>query len=352
MRYLMALASIAASPSLAASPPLCALQGPSVIPRAENVAKFVPTASASPAIPRALVPDALSGIPFVQHIAAAGAVVTDLGVAHGMPGFAARNGDQFMIFQVAPDGQAAVSGAMTDITPTQLSAIAGANVSDLGIQHGLKGIFVRSGAQFQVFYATPDNERVIPGVLWDAAGKDLTRQAVSNIPGAIPTVVVDDADPAKPGGTAVAALPLIQNAIAGTVGAATAPHLWMLIDPQCIYSVRAYQMLQPYVSSGRLQLSVIPLSVLDYEDKGQSTRSALALLSNPSEQIVSSGQAGKTEGPSAPAAADRLRINMAISNAIQLHGTPTFVWRKSDGTEGRMDGLPTNVEALVASIGS
>jgi thiol:disulfide interchange protein DsbG len=163
--------------------------------------------------------------------------------------------------------------------------------------------------------------------------------------------VVGDADPAKPGGAAVAALPLVQKAIAGTVGVATAPHLWMLIDPQCIYSVRAFQMLQPYVSSGRLQLSVIPLSVLDYEDKGQSTRSALALLSNPSEQIVSSWQAGKTEGPSAPAAADHLRVNMAISNAIPLQGTPTFVWRKSDGTEGRMDGLPTNVEALVASIG-
>jgi hypothetical protein len=102
--------------------------------------------------------------------------VTDLGQSHGVRAIAARSGDQFMLFQVAPDGGAAVSGATVELTPAQLETIASGNVTDLGVQHGLRGFFVRSGPQFQVFYATPDNERLIPGVLWDAAGKDLTRQ--------------------------------------------------------------------------------------------------------------------------------------------------------------------------------
>jgi len=242
---------------------------------------------------------------------------------------------------------------MTDITPSQLTALAGDRVIDLGEQHGLRGIFVRSGAQFQVFYATPDGERLIPGVLWDADGKNLTRQQVANVPGAIPTVVVGDADPARAGAAAgTAALPLVQKANFGTIGQPTAPHLWMLIDPQCIYSVRALQQLQPYVANGRLQVSVIPISVMDPEDRGQSTKSALALLSKPGDQLVSAWQAGSVAGPPSPEASDRLRTNRAIAEAIHLQGTPTFIWKKPDGTEGRLDGMPTSVEALVASVGS
>ena len=71
-----------------------------------------------------------------------------------------------MIFQMAPDGSAAVSGAPVDIAPNELDQIAGpGNVTPLAVSYGFKGFFVRSGANFQVFYATPDNERLIPGVL-------------------------------------------------------------------------------------------------------------------------------------------------------------------------------------------
>ena len=221
--------------------------------------------------------------------------------------------------------------------------------------HGLDGLYVRSGPQFQVFYVTPDGQRVIPGVMWDAAGKDLTRDQVANVPGAIPTVVVGDVPAgsvsATPIAQAVAALPLLQRANFGTIGPASAPHLWMLIDPQCIYSVRAYQVLHSLVEAGRLQLSLIPVSVLDYEDRGQSTRSALALLSKPADQMAAAWQAGSVNDPPVPAAAARLQANMAIAQAIGLQGTPTLVWRKTDGTEGRIDGMPASVEALLASIG-
>jgi len=111
-------------------------------------------------------------------------------------------------------------------------------------------------------------------------------------------------------------------------------------------------MLQPYIAIGRLQVSVIPLSVLDHEDQGQSTRSALALLSKPADQLVSAWQAGNINDPSGPEAAERLRVNMAIAQAIGLKGTPTFIWRKPDGTEGRIDGIPMSMDGLVSSVGS
>ncbi len=361
MRPLLILSLIGITPALAAPAPQCALPSPTPVadvspqepakPFGQPAGAAVVKASHEPATP---LPDALTSIPFIRHVASAGATISDFGMSHGMRSIAARNGDQFMVFQITPDGQAAVSGALTELTAAQLTTAANGNVTPLAAKHGLDGLFVRSGSQFQVFYITPDQQRVIPGVLWDAVGKDLTRDQVANVPGAIPTVVVGDLGPAgKPGASGVSgpALPLVQKASFGTIGSASAPHLWMLIDPQCIYSVRAYQMLHPFIESGKLQVSIVPLSVLDYEDNGQSTKSALALLSKPADQLAAAWQAGSVNEPPTVDAAQRLRTNMAIAQSIGLTGTPTLVWKKADGSEGRLDGVPTSVEALVASIG-
>jgi len=371
MRPIFVLLAAAFSPAIAVAAPLCAIPASSPgVPGLPHPAPAVHTSS-SPAAgnaaanepPRTVpaesppldIPASLARLPFVKHVVAAGAKLSDLGVSHGMRGLFARSSDQFMIFQVTPDGAAAVAGAVTDLSPTQLDTFAAGNVRDLGVEHGLRTLFVRSGQRFQVFYVTPDGERVIPGMMWDANGKDLTRTQVASVPGAVPTVVVGS-DRGSPGrstaSTTVAALPLLQRAAAGSVGSANAPHVWMLIDPQCVYSIRAFQMLQPYVASGRLRISVVPLSVLDYEDQGASTKAALALLSLPADEIVTSWQARDLNAPASASAATRLRTNMAIAQAIHLSGTPTFIWRKADGSEGRLDGLPTNPNALVASVGS
>jgi len=347
MRSFMMMAALSCSPALAA-PPFCTLPASIAISVADSEAE--PLTIAAPHLP----PDALASIPFVQHVSSAGALMTDLGEAHGIRAVAARSGDQFMLFQVTPDGQAAISGAIVELTPTQLQTIANGNITDLNVEHGLPGFFVRSGPQFQVFYMTPDKERLIPGVMWDAAGKNITRKQIADIPGAVPTVVVGGGETGQSSSTEglVAALPLLRKAFFGTSGPASAPHLFMLVDPQCIYSIRALQMLQPYVAAGRLQVSVIPLSVLDQEDQGQSTRSALVLLSKPAGELVSAWRTGSVNDTPSAEAAERLRANMAIARAIGLKGTPTFIWRKPDGTEGRIDGIPTSMDALVSSIGS
>ena len=359
MRSLVVMA-LFASTSVLAAEPYCALPAPAAmrvaddrpaIPIPPPTTPSAPLASVSAVPSVQALPDTLAALPFVRHVQASGSIIIDLGSLHGVRSIAAKSGDQLMIFQVAADGRSAVSGAITEITPAQLSMLAGDNVTELGTEHGFRGLHVRSGPQFQVFYVTPDQQRVIPGVLYDADGKDLTRQQVANIPGAIPTVVVGTAEPGQPPSPAAPVLPLVMQASAGTIGPASAPHLWMLIDPQCIYSVRAYQALQPHVAAGRLQLSLIPVSILDHEDQGQSTRSALGLLSKPAAQMAAAWQSGNLSGPPAPEAAERLRANMAISQAIKLTGTPLLIWRKTDGSEGRIDGMPSNIEALLASIG-
>ena len=195
--YLLASCLIAA-PGLALAAPQCALP-PSpnnqpaesldrpAVPLPETIRVGTPTAPAEAAppipVPRpavtpaaGAVPAALQQIPSLQRMAAGGATLTDQGEVHGVRRVVVRTGDQFMLLSATLDGQAVVGGLMSDLSATELARIAGGNLTELGLQHGLRGMLVKSGPQFQVFYATPDGERVIPGVMWDASGKNLTRE--------------------------------------------------------------------------------------------------------------------------------------------------------------------------------
>lgn len=295
-----------------------------------------------------------SPAPVLDHVVAAGAQVTEVGTNHGLLAVVARNDGQFMRLYIAPDGQALIAGLMSDLTVEDLITMAAGKVTELGSFHGMRGIFVANGQQFQVFYATPDSQRVIPGAMFDAQGRNLTRDHVASIPGAIPTVVIGDAVPLTPPASrddAVSPLKAAEATTYGTVGLSDAPRLWVFIDPLCSWSVRAMEQLRPYVANGRLQLAVVPISVLDHEDGGRSTMLAKSMLSLPQDAMVAAWGGNKLTNIAEPAADARLSANLAAASAIGLRGTPTILWRKVDGTEGRAEGLPGNLDALVASMG-
>jgi thiol:disulfide interchange protein DsbG len=298
-------------------------------------------------------------IPVLQHVTSAGATVNDLGSDHGVRAVVARHGSEFMILTVAPDGQAAVSGLSADLSVGQLLQIAKGYVTELGTVHGLRGLFVRDGNQFQVFYATPDGARVIAGVMWDAQGKNLTRDQVSSIEGTVPTVEIGpekgspgSSTKSSDGAAAVAsALSIVKDTHFGTYGRADAPRLWVFVDPLCSFSIKAMAALDPYVSAGRIQLAVIPVAVLDYENNNRSTPSALAMLSYPTDQMVGAWRGRHLDGPASEKARAALTENMMAATSIGLKGTPTLVWQKKDGSVERIDGVPTDFEAVVSSVG-
>ena len=150
---------------------------------------------------------------------------------------------------------------------------------------------------------------------------------------------------------AVSALAAVQAVTSGLSGDPAAPKLWMFIDPMCSFSAGAMRQLQPLIEAKRVQVAVIPISILDHEDRGRSTASALSMLSQAPDQMVPAWAGGRLDTPASPEAPARLAANKAASEAIGLRGTPTFIWRKSDGSEGRSEGMPADLNALVASIG-
>jgi thiol:disulfide interchange protein DsbG len=233
----------------------------------------------------------------------------------------------------------------------------GATLFQLPAEHGVRSIFALSGNAFQVFYLTPDGQAAIGGVMWDDTGHDITRDQAAPIPGTIPTVRIGvdaattNQNVAPAGGSAQSALSVVAHTTFGTIGSASAPRLWIFIDPICTFSIRAMQELWPYVTSGRVQLAVIPLAILDYEDQGRSTPEAEIMVSEPSDKMVDAWREQLLGGTPSSSAASALHANLAAAAVIQLQGTPTFIWRKLDGSLGRSDGIPDDLDAAIASIG-
>jgi len=226
----------------------------------------------------------------------------------------------------------------------------GAQLTDLGIQHGLRTVFAHNGQSFQVFYLSPDGQGAVGGVMWDATGHNITRQQVSSVEGAIPTVAIN-ATPAiasrlLPEAAATSALQAVASTTHGTTGVATAPRLWVFVDPLCSFSVRAIEQLRPFIAAGRVQVAVVPLSFLG----PRSTAASRVMLSKGAEEMVAAWTGNALNGEADATSAATLQANMAVSEALALRGTPTFYWRKADGSEGRQEGLPTDIGAMIASI--
>jgi thiol:disulfide interchange protein DsbG len=75
------------------------------------------------------------------------------------------------------------------------------------------------------------------------------------------------------------------------------------------------------------------------------------MLSKPADQMALAWMRGDLNGAAAAESAPKLSANMAAAEAIGLRGTPTLIWRKANGSEGRLDGLPDDWTAVISSMG-
>ena len=290
----------------------------------------------------------------MRHILFASFSLVLPGMASGAPQCAAPTdgpAPTSMPLAAADGGRALLPGEIAGRAPLVRISSAGATLFDLGTEHGMRTVFARNGASFQVFYLTPDGQAEIGGVMWDAAGQNITRRQVGSIEGTIPTVSIGATGAPAKATLDRSVLKTVAATTFGTAGSGSAPRLWMFVDPMCSYSQKAMAQLKPYIASGRLQLAVVPISLLDYEDQGASTASAKMMVSLPPDSMVEAWIAGKLEGVPDAKAGERLRNNLAAANAIHLRGTPTFLWQTTDGSEGRSDGIPDNLDAMISAVG-
>jgi hypothetical protein len=67
--------------------------------------------------------------PMLKHLAQSGAQLSELSTGHGMRSVIARQGDQFMVFALAPDGLAAVAGLEAELSVGQPKRTVGDRMS-------------------------------------------------------------------------------------------------------------------------------------------------------------------------------------------------------------------------------
>ena len=125
----------------------------------------------------------------LKHIASTGAQLLELGQSHGLRSVSARSGDQFMILQIAPDGQAVVGGPQLDLPVDKLMTLASGQVKDFGQSSWASRPLFAQRPGVPGALVAPDGQSTIAGVMWDATGKNLTREQVSKVDGAVPTMV-------------------------------------------------------------------------------------------------------------------------------------------------------------------
>ena len=244
------------------------------------------------------------------------------------------------------------------------SALAGLpalrNVADAGaklyelvpLPGGLRTFFALAGSRFQVFYVPPGGEVAIRGLAQDAMGRNLTLDQTRHIPGVVPTVEIREGAPLMDG-SPVKTASATTHALWGRDGA---PRVYVFVDPLCGFSTRAIEALRPHVDAGRVQVGLIPAAVLDHANGGRSSVAAKAMLTVTGEGAAARwlehwGAWGTTSGVPAEDAIRRFRANQQAADAVDLRGTPTFFWARPDGTEGRADGVPADVDAFVAGLG-
>ena len=161
--------------------------------------------------------------------------------------------------------------------------------------------------------------------------------------------------PAIPGGkaanTLVSKVAVTEATRWFSVGRGAPRILYMYADSQCEHCKKAWTALMPYVSSGQIELRVIPVAVFGQE----SLRQAAMVLDygDPAAAWARLHDGDKGSGATgvSDAAMRDVRNNMAAFYATGGKGTPHFVFRDFRGYERAATGLPTDLGSFLGWVG-
>lgn len=132
-------------------------------------------------------------------------------------------------------------------------------------------------------------------------------------------------------------------------GRANAPLLYVFADPNCSFCYRFYQMAEPLVSSGRLQLRWAMVAFLQPSSKAKATailsasdpRAALHADEDRFDVAHESGGIAPARSPD-KALEGVLQAHVSAMDAVHANGTPTLLYRDAHGHWSAQVGLPTS----------
>ncbi|WP_166366738.1 thiol:disulfide interchange protein DsbG [Pseudomonas akapageensis] len=204
---------------------------------------------------------------------------------------------------------------------------------------GLRGYAAQYQNRGMSLYLTADGKHVLVGSLFDAQGKDLSREPLQKLVYA-------------PMAKEVWAKMEKTSWIADGKSSATRT-VYLFSDPNCPYCNLFWEQARPWVDSGKVQLRHIMVGIIREDSPAKSA--ALLAAKNPEQALNNHEKAGKASNLKAldkiPAAIQaKLDGNMALMEELGLSATPAIFYMDKDGELQQQQGAP-NPEMLGEILG-
>ncbi len=298
----------------------------------------------------------------------------------GVPAFAQEKAAD----PVAPTAPAAdtIIPAQSNLKAPDVSNIAfiqnlrriGATLYYMGESLGMHGWLAVKDKQMQVIYTSTDNRAVMIGALISPDGANISQQQILLLAGNHPEISEilksgqgatiqlaaprdDDAKPTPaelnskdpPSEQLYAAL---EKATQINFGKPEAPHLFMIMDVYCQYCQETWKLLAPYVDSGKLHITMIPIGALG----AQSMSDAANWLGKADpldawrKHVAGDATILKT-GTLDPVKEKAVADNTALVRKWGVEKTPYFFYRGLNGKVRLVLGQPQSVPDMIADIG-
>ncbi len=242
----------------------------------------------------------------------------------------------------------------------------GGQVRYLGRELGMDGwIAIRNGKE-EYFYAPPDGNALMMGLLFDKNGKMITVRQVKELqeksgkslepfaanPPAKSTVTANGplAPPLSKFKTPAEQLyDDVTYANWIPLGSPDAPFIYAFVDPQCPHCHdMLLEMQKKYIESNQLQVRIIPVGFHD-----DTVEQAAFLLAAPDPQTVlfKHLNGDKTALPAMPDVNTQgVQRNLAIMQSWKFDVTPIVIYRAANGSVKIVRGKPRDVAALLADL--
>lgn len=258
-----------------------------------------------------------------------------------------------------PANRAAAVG-LHELSPDEIALIpglkpiaaAGGRVFVMGRAGEAPDLVAFRDHDFQFVSPMADPHFVCRGVVSDDQGNNVSVTDAAKVPGLVaPTdrpVLKDIATPAE-------AIAAVSKAAYGSLGPATAPLVWVVIDPLCPHSQDTVRALIPYAQANRIRLNILPVDAF-----GQASNKAVhVLLSESSDHMIQRWfEPAVQQADYAPDSDAKFRVNHMIlaglmDGPMHVTGVPEVLWTARDGQAHAQQGLdPPNVPAFVADLGN
>lgn len=253
--------------------------------------------------------------------------------------------------------------------PAPVDALAkeGAQLRYLGRYNGLDGwITIRNG-QEQYFYVMPDGKTFVMGLLFNDKGQMVTLnqiQALRREEGDTLDILTDDEfiDSVRPPSIERVAetddsfktpsermYTNIEEANWVAIGSADAPHMYMIIDPQCPHCHDfLLDLKEPYIESGKLQLRLIPVG---FREETVAQAAFLLASPNPQETLYRHLEGDKNALPVEDSVNQQgIQRNLAILQAWSFNATPLSVYRDRQGSVKILRGRARNMDDVMKEL--